>query len=79
MYFLPQRCEFFEVQSRHVQNLLYGGPLGICGADHIFPLREGWMAAQLGKTGAQARSIAKAEAVRANGKLGGNPRKAVAS
>ena len=38
-----------------------------------------WMAARLGKTGGQARSAAKAEAVRANGKLGGRPRKVVAS
>jgi hypothetical protein len=35
-----------------------------------------WMAAQLGKAGGQARSIAKAAAVRANGKLGGRPKKA---
>jgi len=34
-----------------------------------------WMAAQLGKAGGQARSIAKAKAVRANGKLGGRPKK----
>jgi hypothetical protein len=33
-----------------------------------------WMAAQLGKAGGQARSIAKAKAVRANGKLGGRPK-----
>jgi hypothetical protein len=38
-----------------------------------------WMAAQLGKKGGQAHSIAKATAVRANGKLGGRPRKAAAS
>ena len=34
-----------------------------------------WMAAQLGKTGGRARSSAKASAARANGKLGGRPRK----
>ena len=34
-----------------------------------------WTAAQLGKTGGQARSKTKAAAARANGKLGGRPRK----
>jgi hypothetical protein len=34
-----------------------------------------WMAAQMGKAGGQARSQAKTAAVRANGKLGGRPRK----
>jgi Protein of unknown function (DUF2442) len=34
-----------------------------------------WMAAQLGKAGGQARSKAKTTAVRANGKLGGRPKK----
>lgn len=34
-----------------------------------------WMAAQLGSRGGQARSGAKAEAARANGLLGGRPRK----
>ena len=38
-----------------------------------------WMAAQLGKAGGQARSVAKVAAVRANGKLGGRPKKAAAS
>ncbi len=38
-----------------------------------------WMAAQLGKAGGQARSIAKAKAVRANGRLGGRPKKAAAA
>jgi hypothetical protein len=38
-----------------------------------------WMAAQMGKAGGQARSVAKVAAVRANGKLGGRPKKAVAS
>jgi hypothetical protein len=38
-----------------------------------------WMAAQLGKAGGQARSIAKVAAVRANGKLGGRPKKVAAS
>jgi hypothetical protein len=36
-----------------------------------------WMAAQLGKAGGQARSKAKTKAVRANGKLGGRPKKTV--
>jgi hypothetical protein len=34
-----------------------------------------WMAAQLGQRGGSARSAAKAAAARANGKLGGRPRK----
>jgi Protein of unknown function (DUF2442) len=34
-----------------------------------------WMAAQLGKAGGSATSRAKAAAVRANGKLGGRPKK----
>ncbi|TAN05312.1 MAG: DUF2442 domain-containing protein [Rhodanobacteraceae bacterium] len=34
-----------------------------------------WMAAQLGATGGSARSKAKARAARANGRLGGRPRK----
>lgn len=34
-----------------------------------------WMAAQLGAAGGSARSTAKARAARANGKLGGRPRK----
>jgi hypothetical protein len=38
-----------------------------------------WIAAQLGKAGGQARSVAKARAVRANGKLGGRPRKNAAA
>jgi hypothetical protein len=38
-----------------------------------------WMAAQMGKAGGQARSIAKVEAVRANGRLGGRPKKVAAS
>ena len=36
-----------------------------------------WMAAQMGKAGGEARSQAKAAAARANGKLGGRPRKSV--
>jgi hypothetical protein len=34
-----------------------------------------WMAAQLGQRGGSSRSAAKAAAARANGKLGGRPRK----
>ena len=34
-----------------------------------------WMAAQLGKVGGRATSAAKTSAVRANGKLGGRPKK----
>ena len=36
-----------------------------------------WMAAQLGSLGGQRTSTAKKRAARANGKLGGRPRKAV--
>src|SRR5262245_41592397 len=35
-----------------------------------------WMAAQLGKAGGRAKSAAKTAAARANGKLGGRPKKA---
>jgi hypothetical protein len=35
-----------------------------------------WMAARLGRTGGRSRSEAKAAAARANGELGGRPRKA---
>src|SRR4029434_3671759 len=38
-----------------------------------------WMAAQLGKAGGRAKSAAKTAAARANGKLGGRPKKAYAS
>ena len=37
-----------------------------------------WMAARLGKVGGKSRSAAKTAASRANGKLGGRPRKSVA-
>jgi hypothetical protein len=37
-----------------------------------------WMAARLGAIGGQARSAAKKRAARANGKLGGRPKKAAA-
>ena len=38
-----------------------------------------WMAAQLGKAGGKARSRGKTRAARANGKLGGRPRKPTAA
>ena len=38
-----------------------------------------WMAARLGAAGGSVRSQAKTAAARANGKLGGRPRKAAAS
>ena len=38
-----------------------------------------WMAAQLGQRGGSAHSAAKAAAARANGKLGGRPRKRAAA
>jgi hypothetical protein len=36
-----------------------------------------WMAARLGQVGGQSRSVAKKAASRANGRLGGRPRRAV--
>ena len=39
---------------------------------------KSWMAARLGEHGGRARSRAKAAAARANGKLGGRPRKTAA-
>lgn len=36
-----------------------------------------WMASRLGQTGGESRSTAKRAAARANGKLGGRPKKAV--
>jgi hypothetical protein len=39
---------------------------------------EKWMASQMGSRGGSASSVRKAEAARANGKLGGRPRKRVA-
>jgi hypothetical protein len=44
----------------------------------IFGSRQ-WMAAQLGRQGGKARTPAKADAARQNGKLGGRPRKASAA
>jgi Protein of unknown function (DUF2442) len=38
-----------------------------------------WMAARLGQVGGQSRSRAKKAASRANGKLGGRPKKAIAT
>jgi hypothetical protein len=38
---------------------------------------ERWMASRLGQTGGRSRSTAKRAAARANGKLGGRPKKAV--
>lgn len=38
-----------------------------------------WMASRLGRAGGQSRSRAKRTAARANGRLGGRPKKAVAS
>jgi hypothetical protein len=40
-----------------------------------FLVSRRWMAAQLGKAGGSAKSRAKTAAVRANGKLGGRPKK----
>jgi hypothetical protein len=42
----------------------------------VFGTRR-WMAQQLGKSGGSSTSLAKRKAARANGKLGGRPRKAI--
>lgn len=42
----------------------------------VFGTRQ-WMAQQLGKSGGSSTSLAKRKAARANGKLGGRPRKAL--
>src|SRR5271157_6375123 len=43
-----------------------------------FPGSKKWMASRLGQIGGQSRSRAKRAASKANGRLGGRPRKAVA-
>jgi len=45
---------------------------GVCGSKR-------WMAARLGTAGGQSRSTAKMEAARANGKLGGRPKRKAAA
>lgn len=86
--FAPRDAEELErakpAQLRHIEISPSG--LGIhfpqLDADIYLPaLMEGflgsrrWMAARLGRSGGQSRSAAKAAAARANGKLGGRPRK----
>jgi hypothetical protein len=90
--FKPQDAQGLEVAKPEQLAKIEISPSGLglhfpkLDADLYLPsLLEGflgsrqWMAARLGKAGGQARSIAKAAAVRANGKLGGRPKKAAAS
>jgi hypothetical protein len=74
---LPQALEVIEVSPSGLG--IYFPELEV---DFYLPsLLEGflgskqWMAAQMGKAGGKATSAAKAAAARANGKLGGRPRK----
>src|SRR6266581_3472791 len=90
--FKPQDAQGFEHAKPEQLRKIEISPSGlglhfpVIGADIYLPaLLEGflgsrrWMAARLGKAGGQARSVAKAKAVRANGKLGGRPRKIAAA
>ena len=87
--FKPQAAEGFEHATPRQLSKIEVSPSGLglhfpaIDADIYLPgLLEGllasrrWMAAQLGKAGGGAKSAAKTAAVRANGKLGGRPRKA---
>jgi hypothetical protein len=73
--------------SRRGESAAFSGGLGLhfpkLDADLYLPaLLDGWlgsrrwMAARMGERGGRARSAAKRTASRANGKLGGRPRKA---
>jgi hypothetical protein len=87
--FRPQDAEGFERAKPEQLSKIEISPSGLglhfpaIDADIYLPgLLEGflgsrrWMAAQLGKAGGSAKSRAKTAAVRANGKLGGRPKKA---
>jgi hypothetical protein len=86
--FVPADIEELQharlAQLRHVEITPSGLGLHFPQADadiYLPGLMEGllgsrrWMASRLGRSGGQARSKAKAAASRANGKLGGRPRK----
>jgi hypothetical protein len=86
--FKPQHAQGFEHAKPEQLTRIEISPSGLglhfptIDADIYLPgLLEGflgsrnWMAAQLGKAGGMAKSDAKATAVRANGRLGGRPRK----
>ncbi len=86
--FRPQDAQGFEQAKPEQLTEIEISPSGLglhfpaIDADVYLPgLLEGflgsrhWMAAQLGKAGGRATSPAKTSAARANGKLGGRPRK----
>lgn len=86
--FRPQDAQGFERAKPEQLTRIKISPSGLglhfpaIDADIYLPgLLEGflgsrrWMAAQLGKAGGSARSPAKTSAVRANGRLGGRPKK----
>jgi hypothetical protein len=86
--FRPQDAEGFERAKPEQLSKIEISPSGLglyfpaLDADLYLPgILEGflgsrrWMAAQLGKAGGSAKSRAKTSAARANGKLGGRPKK----
>ena len=86
--FRPQDVEGLDTASAQALSTVHLSPsgLGVYFPDldvdlYIPSLLQGllgsqsWMAAQLGKAGGQACTPAKVAAARANGKLGGRPRK----
>jgi len=90
--FKPQDAQGFEKAKPEQLANIEISPSGLglhfpdIDADIYLPgLLEGflgsrrWMAAQLGRAGGSATSPAKTTAVRANGKLGGRPKKACAA
>ena len=90
LMFSPQNVEGLEGATVAQLNTIEISPSGLglyfpkLDADIYLPaLLEGvlgskkWMAARLGAVGGRKSSVAKKRASRANGKLGGRPRKAV--
>ena len=90
LMFSPQNVEGLEGATAAQLNTIEVSPSGLglyfpkLDADIYLPaLLEGvlgskkWMAARLGAVGGRKSSVAKKRASRANGKLGGRPRKAV--
>jgi uncharacterized protein DUF2442 len=90
--FRPQDAQGFETAKPAQLTKIEISPSGLglhfpaIDADVYLPgLLEGflgsrhWMAAQLGKAGGKVTSRAKAAAVRANGRLGGRPKKVPAN